>query len=94
MQSQGQRVTYHTGTTKVRNYAASSAVTGGEAWVKRHCELRGWQFGQANIQEGMKAGLELRPWMVENLARPEWEDITELFRWMKDEKIPGHLVRW
>ncbi len=94
MQSKGKRVRFHTGETKMRNYAASSAVTGGEAWVRRHCELRGWNFDSPMIQSGMKAGLGFRPWMVENLARPEWEDITEFFRWMKAEQIPGHLTRW
>ena len=94
MQSQGQRVRYHTGPTKMRNYCASSAVTGGEAWVKRHCELRGWNFNREEVQEGMAAGLKLRPWMIENLANPEWEDITVFFRWMKKMEIPGYLREW
>lgn len=85
----------HTGPTKMRNFAASSAVIGGESWVKRHCRLKGWDFNRKEIQAGMAEGLKLRPWMVENLARPEWEDITEFFRWMRDEaKIPGSLTEW
>jgi len=84
----------HTGKTKQRNFAASSAVIGGEAWVRRHCELKGWDFNAANIQEGMREGLKLRPWMIENLARPEWEDITVFFKWMLDQGIPGALTSW
>ena len=85
----------HTGHTKMRNFAASSAVIGGEPWVRRHCELKGWNFGSEPIQTGFQEGMKLRPWMVENLARPEWEDITEFFRWMRDEeKVPGALQSW
>jgi hypothetical protein len=84
----------HTGPTKVRNFAASSAVIGGESWVRRHCELKDWRFDDPRVQEGLAAGLALRPWFVEQLARPEWEDITEFFRWMLAEKVPGALERW
>ena len=84
----------HTGKTKMRNFAASSAVIGGEAWVRRHCELKGWGFDSEQIQTGMAEGLKLRPWMIENLANPEWEDITVFFQWMKDQKIPGALETW
>ena len=84
----------HTGHTKMRNFAASSAVIGGEPWVRRHCELKGWNFDSAVIQEGFKEGMKLRPWMVANLARPEWEDITEFFQWMLDQGIPGALKEW
>lgn len=94
MESKGKKVRYHTGATKMRNYCASSAVTGGEKWVRRHCELRGWNFNSPFVQEGMRAGLKLRPWMVEHLARPEWEDIGVFFAWMKDAGIPGALERW
>jgi len=38
--------------------------------------------------------MALRPWMIEKLARPEWEDIREFFAWMKAEGIPGHLTEW
>jgi len=79
----------------MRNFAASSAVIGGESWVRRHCELKGWNFEDESVQEGLREGMKLRPWMVENLARPEWEDITEFFRWMRDEeKVPGALKEW
>jgi hypothetical protein len=85
----------HGGMQKQRNFAASSAVIGGEAWAKRHCELKGWNFESDHIQAGVEAGMALRPWMVANLGRPEWEDITEFFRWMRDvEKIPGALTVW
>ena len=93
-QHKGARVTYHTGQTKARNYAASSAVTGGEQWVRRHCELRGWKFGEKYIQDGLAAGMALRPWMVEHLAKPEWEDITVFWQEMKDQGLPGHLTEW
>lgn len=85
----------HKAWAKMRNFAASSAVIGGESWVKRHCELKAWDFNNQHIQEGMAEGLKLRPWMIENLARPEWEDITEFFRWMRDDaQIPGALTGW
>ncbi len=84
----------HSGIAKQRNFAASSAVIGGERWVRRHCELKGWDFNSSQIQAGFKAGLELRPWMIENLGNPEWEDITKFFEWMKAEKIPGALETW
>jgi hypothetical protein len=84
----------HTGPTKVRNFCASSAVIGGESWVRRHCELKDWRIDDPRVQEGLAAGLELRPWFIEQLARPEWEDITEFFRWMLAEKVPGALERW
>jgi hypothetical protein len=85
----------HTGHTKMRNFAASSAVIGGEPWVRRHCELKAWDFDSQWIQTGFAEGMKLRPWMVSQLARPEWEDITEFFRWMRDEaKIPGALQSW
>lgn len=39
--------------------------------------------------------MKLRPWLVENLARPEWEDIRVFFKWMRDEaKVPGALEGW
>lgn len=81
----------HTGRTKQRNFAASSAVLGGEAWVREHCALKGWDFGAANIQEGMRAGLELRPWFVSQLADPAWEDIDKFFVWMRAQEIPGAM---
>ena len=85
----------HGGRQKQRNFAASSAVIGGEAWVKRHCELKGWDFNSDYIQTGLAEGMKLRPWMIENLGRPEWEDIEEFFRWMRDvEKVPGALATW
>ena len=84
----------HTGLTKMRNFAASSAVIGGEPWVRRHCELKGWGFDSEMVQQGMAEGLKLRPWMIENLADPEWEDIRVFFQWMKDHNIPGALETW
>jgi hypothetical protein len=84
----------HRGKAKMRNFAASSAVIGGEWWVRRHCELKGWNFDAPQIQEGMREGLKLRPWMVENLAKPEWEDIREFFAWMQEQEIPGALSAW
>lgn len=84
----------HTGPSKMRNFAASSAVIGGEAFVRQHCAWKGWDFNRPEIQAGMAEGLKLRPWMVSKLARPEWEDIFEFFRWMRDEKIPGAMTEW
>jgi len=57
--------------------------------------LKGWDWNSKWIQEGFAAGMKLRPWMVSQLARPEWEDITEFFKWMRDEaKVPGAMRSW
>ncbi len=81
----------HTSWTKQRNFAASSAIIGGEKFVREHCAWKGWDFNAENIQEGFAEGMKLRPWMVENLADPEWEDIDVFFAHMREKGIPGAL---
>lgn len=84
----------HTKWSKVRNFAASATVIGGEAWARRLMKRQGIGWDHAQVQAGHRAGMELRPWMIENLARPEWEDITVFFQWMLDQGIPGALTEW
>lgn len=84
----------HTGRSKQRNFMASSAVIGGEAFARWLCERQKGRWESGHIQQGVRAGLALREDFVSKLARPEWEDIFEFFAWQKAEGIPGHLTEW
>ena len=77
-----------------RNFIASAAVIGGESFAEWVAKSRHADISKPTIRAGLDAGMALRPWMVEHLARPEWEDIWDFFAWAKAEGIPGHLTEW
>ena len=84
----------HTKWSKIRNFMASSAVIGGEWWAKRVAARWNIPWDKEEVQTGFKAGMALRPWMLENLGRPEWADFEKFLAWMKGQNIPGAMQEW